>query len=126
MDERTAHFSDYDHENERHVSIHLRNLVVVVHRQLDFNADYAEDVEPPEDWAESEDLQFGSAGELAGFLQAFGDELINHCFSYFPQNSQLDSDEAHEAWAEFVAAISDAPSGLVDRDVIARLVSFPR
>jgi hypothetical protein len=121
-----ANFSDYDHENERHIELAVDGLTVKLWRRLEFNADYAPDVEPPEDWVGTSELKFADANAVAAFLQALGEALIQSCFSYFPDDEELSSDEAREAWAKFIAALPAAPAGSVDRDVIAAICTFPR
>jgi hypothetical protein len=121
-----ASFSDYDHENERHVELQVRGRKVSVSRWLDFNADYAPDVEPPPDWSDSVEHDFENEAELAAFLQALGEALIQNCFSYFPKNIELASDEARAAWARFLERIPAEPSGVVDTAAIDAIVDFPR
>jgi hypothetical protein len=122
-----ADFFDFDHENERRVTLAVDGLNLLVSRELGFNADYAPDAEEPEPWEEDRKLRFETAGALAAFLLALGEALMDACFAYYADDEEVDGyDESRAAWAEFVGQLPAKPEGDVDAAVIQSIVSFPR
>ncbi len=118
-------FSDYDHENERHVEVSVGpGFCVSVERRIEINPDYlAPDAELPDAWEHSADVFFPDADALKTFIRAYAALLIENCFMLYADGEEH-GEHALERIDTELAALSLEP--VSSAAIVESLADFPR
>ena len=118
-------FSDYDHENERHVEVSVGpGLCVSIERRIEVNPDYlAPDAELPDEWEHSADVFFPDIDALKAFIRAYTALLIENCFMLYADGEEH-GDDALERIETELTTLSLEPVSLPA--IVESLADFPR